>query len=230
MVKLSAASVASPAPVERGGKDLSDSSEEEGGEKEEEEEEEEGGEEVLQYGSDETGIHRQGTYNQWCMIKHNDGSTEVVTMEAGGILVGTTAEEVASHVESTWERGQTALEALQSELGADKLVPMVNGGLNLSKLRSLMHDTVNASHPPPPLSVSIFFYLSPKISPLSPSLTTAMQHGERDGAQDFRAGREEGRGVLRCRGVGGDVGRAAVHAGLPVWQPHAPALCLAVTT
>ena len=59
MVKLSAASVASPAPVERGGKDLSDSSEEEGGEKEEEEEEEEeGGEEVLQYGSDETGIHR----------------------------------------------------------------------------------------------------------------------------------------------------------------------------
>ena len=147
---LSVASVALPAPVERGGKDLSDSSEEEGGEKEEEEEEEEeGGEEVLQYGSDETGIHRQGTYNQWCMIKHNDGSTEVVTMEAGGILVGTTAEEVASHVESTWERGQTALEALQSELGADKLVPMVNGGLNLSKLRSLMHDTVNASHPPP---------------------------------------------------------------------------------
>ena len=160
MVKLSAASVASPAPVERGGKDLSDSSEEEGGEKEEEEEEEEeeGGEEVLQYGSDETGIHRQGTYNQWCMIKHNDGSTEVVTMEAGGILVGTTAEEVASHVESTWERGQTALEALQSELGADKLVPMVNGGLNLSKLRSLMHDTVNASHPPPLCSIS--FYLS----------------------------------------------------------------------
>ena len=160
---LSAASVASPAPVERGGKDLSDSYEEED-EEEEEEEEEEGGEEVLQYGSDETGIHRQGTYNQWCMIKHNDGSTEVVTMEAGGILVGTTAEVVASHVESTRERGQTALEALQSELGADKLVPMVNGGLNLSKLRSLMHDTVNASHPPLSLCFYLFLSLSKNIT------------------------------------------------------------------
>ena len=39
-------------------------------------------EEVIQCSSDETGIHRQGTYNQWCMIKHNDGSTEVVMMEA----------------------------------------------------------------------------------------------------------------------------------------------------
>ena len=122
---------------------------------------------MLQYGSDETGIHRQGTYNQWCMIKHNDGSTEVVTMEAGGILVGTTAEVVAYHVESTRERGQTALEALQSELGADKLVPMVNGGLNLSKLRSLMHDTVNASHPPPSLSLSLSISLQ-KYHPSAP--------------------------------------------------------------
>ena len=52
--------------MEKGGKDLSDSDDEE----------------VIQYSSDETGIHRQGTYNQWCMIKHNDGSTEVVMMEA----------------------------------------------------------------------------------------------------------------------------------------------------
>jgi len=43
---LSAASVASPAPVQRGEKDLSDSD----------------NEEVIQYSSDETGIHRQGTY------------------------------------------------------------------------------------------------------------------------------------------------------------------------
>ena len=67
-------------------------------------------------------------------------------MEAGGILVGATAKEVAPHVESTWERGQKALEALRDELAddADELVPMVNGGLILSKLRSLMHDTVSA--------------------------------------------------------------------------------------
>ena len=67
-------------------------------------------------------------------------------MEAGGILVGAAAKEIAPHAESTWERGQTALEALRDELAddADELVPMVNGGLILSKLRSLMHDTVSA--------------------------------------------------------------------------------------
>ena len=77
------------------------------------------------------------------MFKHNDGSTEVVMIEAGGILVGATAKEVAPHAESTWERGQTALEALRDELADDagELVPMVNGGLILSKLRSLMRTT-----------------------------------------------------------------------------------------
>jgi len=123
--------------VERGGKDLSDSDDEE----------------VIQYSSDEM-----------CIIKHNDGSKEVVIMEAGGILVGATAKEVAPHAESTWERGQTALEALRDELAddADELVPMVNGGLILSKLRSLMHDMVSAY---------IFFSLSLCLS-LSLSLST----------------------------------------------------------
>ena len=67
-------------------------------------------------------------------------------MEAGGILVGAAAKEIAPHAESTWERGQTALEALRDELAgdADELVPMVNGGLILSKLRSLMHGMVSA--------------------------------------------------------------------------------------
>jgi hypothetical protein len=62
-----------------------------------------GAEEVLRYGSDEAGIQRQGTYNQWCMIKHKGGSTEAVAMEAGGILVGATAEEVAPLVKSSRE-------------------------------------------------------------------------------------------------------------------------------
>ena len=67
-------------------------------------------------------------------------------MEAGGILVGAAAKEVAPHAESTWERGQTALEALRDELADDagELMPMVNGGLILRKLRSLMHDMVSA--------------------------------------------------------------------------------------
>ena len=79
--------VASPTPVKRGGEDLSDSDDEE----------------VIQYSLDETSIYRQGTYNQWCMTKHNDGSTEVVMVEAGGILVGATAKEVAPHAESTYK-------------------------------------------------------------------------------------------------------------------------------
>ena len=45
-----------------------------------------GAKEILQYGSDETGIRRQGTYNQWCKILNFDNSTEIVTMEVGGIL------------------------------------------------------------------------------------------------------------------------------------------------
>ena len=51
------------------------------------------------------------------MFKHNDGSTEVVMMEAGEILVGATAKEIAPHAESSWERGQTALEALRDRHG-----------------------------------------------------------------------------------------------------------------
>jgi hypothetical protein len=57
--------------------------------------------EVLQYGSDETGIRGQGSLNQWAKIMHDDNSTEIATIEAGGILVGATAEEVASHFEAT---------------------------------------------------------------------------------------------------------------------------------
>ena len=87
-------------------------------------------------------------------------------MEAGGILVGATAKEVAPHAESTWERGQTALEVLRDELAgdADELVPMVNGGLILSKLRSLMHGMVSAY---------IFFSLSLCLS-LSVSLSLCL--------------------------------------------------------
>jgi len=87
-------------------------------------------------------------------------------MEAGGALVGATAKEVASHVESTWERGQTVLEALRDELAndADELVYMVSGGLYLSKLRSLMHDTVSTYIHPFLLCLSISLCLSVSLS------------------------------------------------------------------
>ena len=62
--------MASPVPVEGGGKDLSNSDEEE----------------VIQYSL--------ARHLQRCMFKHNDGSTEVVMMEAGGILVGAAAKRL----------------------------------------------------------------------------------------------------------------------------------------
>ena len=88
-------------------------------------------------------LGREGIYSQWLIIRHSDGSTEAVAREAGGALVGAIAKEAASHVESTWERGQRVLEVLRDELADDagELVPMVNGGLILSKLRSLMRTT-----------------------------------------------------------------------------------------
>ena len=64
-------------------------------------------------------LGREGIYNQWLIIRHSDGSTEAVAREAGGALVGAIAKEAASHVESTWERGQTVLETLRDELADD---------------------------------------------------------------------------------------------------------------
>lgn len=107
-----------------------------------------GADEVLQYGFDEAAVRRKDKMNQWCLIKNDDGELEVVTFEAAGILVGGKADEVAAHVEKTWERGQAGLEVLREELGdrADELVPLVNRGINLSKLRSMVHGTVRKRH------------------------------------------------------------------------------------
>ena len=104
--------------------------------------------EVIQYGCDETAIHRQSTLNQWVRIKNPDGSIETVIIEAVGILVGGTAEEIAAHVEATFDRGQELLEKVRVELGplAGELLPLKNGGVNMHKLRSLMHDTCNTAN------------------------------------------------------------------------------------
>jgi hypothetical protein len=104
--------------------------------------------EVLQFGSDETAIHRQGTYNQWVRIENDEGQIEVVYIETGGYLVGATAAEVSAHIEKTLERGQSYIDALREELGedAEEHVPLEKGGVNLSKLRSLMHDTCNTAN------------------------------------------------------------------------------------
>ena len=70
-------------------------------------------------------------------------------MEAGGITVGGTAKMVAAHTLETWRRGQEGVGLVRAALVdvggwelADRLAPMVNGGVRLHKARSTMSDAV----------------------------------------------------------------------------------------
>jgi hypothetical protein len=101
--------------------------------------------ECLQHGFDETSIiDGTPTLNQWILLHPGpDMPPRLVTIQCAGLLVGSTAAEIASHIEGAWDVGQRAISALRAELGgeADKLVPLTNGGLQLHKLRGVMHDT-----------------------------------------------------------------------------------------
>jgi hypothetical protein len=107
---------------------------------------------VRQFGHDETSIDFVATFNQWCLIEEG-GKLEVVVFEAGGFLVGGTAEKVADHVQSTWERAQAAILMLRAELGdkADELVPLGQGGMLLLKIEAVIHDTCNTANKVRPL-------------------------------------------------------------------------------
>ena len=102
---------------------------------------------VLQWGFDETSLNGVPTLNQWCRITEGD-SYRTVTIECAGLLVGSTATRVAQHVKLLWARGQEAVTLLREELGADAdlLVPLVNGGVSMAKLRGVMHDTCNSAN------------------------------------------------------------------------------------
>ena len=102
---------------------------------------------VIQWGFDETSLDGVATLNQWCRIEEG-GQYHVVTMECAGLLPGSSSAQISEHVRLTWERGKEALNFLRQELGdeADELVPLVNGGINFSKLRGVMHDTCNAAN------------------------------------------------------------------------------------
>ena len=102
---------------------------------------------VLQWGFDETSLNGVPTLNQWCRIKDGD-SYRTVTIECAGLLAGSTSTRVAEHVKILWERGQEAVNMLRQELGADAdlLVPLVNGGVTMAKLRGVMHDTCNSAN------------------------------------------------------------------------------------
>ena len=108
---------------------------------------------MKQFGFDETGIDCQSTMTEWCLIEGKGGEMEVVHMETGGILCGGTSQECADHVEKIWARGNAAIKILRADLAekfgqeaADELVPDVNGGVQLLKLRSAMHDTCNTAN------------------------------------------------------------------------------------
>ena len=103
--------------------------------------------EVCQWGFDETSLNGIPTLNQWCRIR--DGAEyRHVTIECAGLLTGSTSERVAEHVKLTWERGQQAMALVRSELGpdADDLLPLINGGVTMAKIRGAMHDTCNAAN------------------------------------------------------------------------------------
>ena len=100
--------------------------------------------ECLQHGFDETSIDGTPTLNQWVLLHAGvDMPPRLVTIQCAGLLVGSTAAEIASHIEGAWDVGQRAIGLLREELGgeADKLVPLTNGGVQLHKLRGIMHDT-----------------------------------------------------------------------------------------
>jgi hypothetical protein len=102
---------------------------------------------ALQWGFDETSLNGVPTLNQ-CRIKEGD-TCRTVTIECAGLfLTGSTATRVAQHVKLLWYRGQEAVNMLRQELGADAdlLVPLVNGGVTMEKLRGVMHDTCNSAN------------------------------------------------------------------------------------
>jgi hypothetical protein len=102
---------------------------------------------ILQWGFDETSLDGVATLNQWVRIKEG-ADLHIVTLECTGLLVGSTASKVAEHVRLNWQRGQEAIAMLRAELGelADEYVPLVNGGITLSKLGGVMHDTCNCAN------------------------------------------------------------------------------------
>jgi hypothetical protein len=103
--------------------------------------------EVCQWGFDETSLNGIPTLNQWCRIKEG-AAYKTITIECAGLLPGSTSSRIAAHVEILWTRGQQAIAMLRAELGAaaDNLVPLVQGGVTLAKLRGAMHDTCNCAN------------------------------------------------------------------------------------
>jgi hypothetical protein len=85
--------------------------------------------------------------NQWCRIREG-GEYKIVTLECAGLLTGSTSTRAAQHIKVVWQRGQHAIDMLRKELGdaCDDLVPLIQGGVSITKLRGAMHDTCNCAN------------------------------------------------------------------------------------
>ncbi len=92
-----------------------------------------------QWGFDESGLDGIPSLNQWCRIREGEAYV-TITMECGGLLPERSSEQITEHIKKTWERGQEAITMLRTELGGetDTYVPLVNGGISLSKLRDVI--------------------------------------------------------------------------------------------
>jgi hypothetical protein len=64
-------------------------------------------EEALQWGFDETSLDGTPTLNQWVLLQEGLGASSVVTIECCGLLVGSTAEEIAGHIRASWTTGKS---------------------------------------------------------------------------------------------------------------------------
>ncbi len=56
--------------------------------------------------------------------------------------------KVMQHIEATWKRGAEVVAMVRAALGAraDELVPLIHGGVHISKLNGSMHDTCNTAN------------------------------------------------------------------------------------
>jgi hypothetical protein len=105
-------------------------------------------ESILQWGFDETSLDGQSTFNQWCLVKRDNG-VGIITLECAGILPSSTAVETVEHVKKTWERGNACVDLVREQLGPDLqdvLAPLNEGGLMLHKIFGIMHDTCSTAN------------------------------------------------------------------------------------
>ena len=86
--------------------------------------------------------------NLWALTWGKNKKLKIVTMEAAGLLIGGTSREIAHHIKTQFGRMQAAVLLARGRLGkdADQLCAMANGGVQLLKILSAMHDTCNCAN------------------------------------------------------------------------------------